>query len=105
MDPETSEVFSCNGDHQVITRGSIVQRFLVNARCVRLFRPFDVAGDYVLLDVTKEVLPETAIAVPNLFPDGVAWIIGNTTRELQYCSSFTAGLAGAQRRCVSATFE
>jgi hypothetical protein len=105
MDPRTSEVFYCNGNHQVITRGAIVQRFLVSAECVLAFRPFNRAGEYVLLDVTKELLPETTAAKANLFPDGIAWTISDTTRKLQYCSSFTAGIAGPQRRCVVATFK
>jgi hypothetical protein len=105
MDPKTSEVFYCNGDHQVVTRGAIVQRFLVSAECFLVFRPFNLAGEYVLLDVTKELLPKTTTSETNLFPEGIAWIIRDTTRELQYCSSFTAGLAGTQKRCVIATFR
>jgi hypothetical protein len=105
MDPRTSEVFYCNGDHQVVTRGTGVQRFSVNAKCVLTFRPFNRAGEYVLLDVTKERLPTTTASEANLFPEGIAWVLSNTTRDLQYCSSFTAGLAGIQSRCVTATFK
>ena len=105
MDPRTSEVFYCHGDHQVITRGAMVKRFLVSAECVLAFRPFNLAGEYVLLDVTKDLVPKTSASEANLFPDGIAWTISTTTREIQYCSSFTAGLAGSQRRCVSATFK
>jgi hypothetical protein len=105
MDPRTSEVFYCNGDHQVLTRGAAVERFSVSAECVLTFRPFNLAGEYILLDVTKERLPKSAASEANLFPEAIAWIISNTTRELQYCSSFTAGLAGTQRRCVTAAFK
>ena len=105
MDPRTSEVYYCNGDHQVLTRGTAVQRFSVSAECVLTFRPFNLAGEYVLLDVTKGRLPKTTASEANLFPGAIAWIISNTTRELQYCSSFTVGLAGTQRRCVTATFR
>src|SRR5262245_2711854 len=105
MDPRTSEIFYCNGDHQVVTRGAIVQRFLVSAECVLVFRPFNLAGEYFLLDVTKELLPKTPASEANLFPEGIAWTISDTKRELQNCSSFVAGLAGPQRRCVIATFK
>ena len=105
MDPKSSEVFYCHGDHQVVTHGAIVERFVAKAECVLAFRPFDLAGEYVLLDVTKGLLPNTSASEANLFPDAVAWTISTTTRDLQYCSSFTAGLAGLQRRCASATFR
>lgn len=105
MDPSTSEVFYCSGDHQVVTRGNVVQRFSVSATCTLTFRPFNHAGEYVLLDVTKGRIPKTTASESNLFPDGIAWIIGNSKRDLQYCSSFSAGLAGTQRRCVAANFK
>jgi len=105
MDPSTSEVFYCSGDHRVATRGPVVQQISLSATCTLTFRPFNTAGEYVLLDVTKERLPRTTASESNLFPEGIAWIIGNTKRELQYCSSFPAGLAGTQSRCVAANFK
>ena len=105
MDPRTSEVFYCHGDHQVVTHGAAVRQFSVNAECVLTFRPFNLEGDYALLDVTKDRLPSAIGSAANLFPEGIAWIINDTTRELHFCSSFTAGLAGTQRRCVAATFK
>jgi len=53
LDARTSEVYYCNGDHLVVTKGTVVERVTLNAECVLSFRPFRGAGNYTLLDITK----------------------------------------------------
>lgn len=105
MDPETSEVYYCDGHHQVVTHGSTVQRFSISAECILMFRPFTTPGNYVFLDVTEGLLPKTTASSANLYPEAIAWIVGKAAHELQYCSSFMAGQAQIQSRCVVAAFK
>jgi hypothetical protein len=105
LDGATSDVYYCNGEHIVVTKGSAVQSVDIRAECVLSFKPFSKNGSYTLLDVTRGQLPTFPASKTNLYPDGIAWVASSESRDIQFCSQFLAGLAGIQSRCVAATFR
>lgn len=103
IDATTSKVFYCHGVHLIVTTEDRIHQTSVRAECALTFQPYSRNGDFTLLDMTKNQLPN--ISKSQLYPDGVAWIATIGMTEIQFCSQFLAGQIGIQNRCVSATFK
>src|SRR5262245_6883446 len=105
IDSANSQVFYCKGAHLAVTSAGEVYKVSVSAQCTLTFDPHSKSGNFTLLDMTRDRLPEFPRTKKDLYPDGVAWVATRERREVQFCSQFIAGKAGVQNRCVAATFK
>ena len=105
IDTARAQVFYCKGVHLVVTAADKVDKVSASAECTPKFDPHAESGNFTLLDMTKDGLPEVWYSTKDLYPDGVAWVATRDLRDVRYCSRFIAGQAGVQTRCIAATFR